>query len=392
MKSITSTCPVCQSSEWEPFFPLPNVPVYCNVLWERQQAARQCPKGDIELAICHSCGMIANVAFDPALVSYDPHYENSLHFSPRFQNYADTLARRLIKTYNLKGKTVIELGCGKGEFLALLCRLEEVRGIGFDPTYVNGGPGSDASSSISVIRDVFSEQYADLECNLVCCRHTLEHVPDPAAFLNAVRHAIGQRRTPVFFEVPNAWFMLRQGSVWDVIYEHYSYFSPPSLARLFHQCRITVEEVREDFGDQFLCLHGMSGNEPTSGTPFHTADVATIVRTAKEFGKTYRDKVDEWKKRLERLRRQRKRVVIWGAGSKGVTFLNVVGETGIEYAVDLNPRKHKRFVPGTGQQVVSPTFLRQYRPDVVVVMNPIYQHEIQEQMRGMALPGPLITL
>lgn len=392
MTFAASTCPICQSSDWERFFPLPGVPVYCCVLWDTQQAARQCPKGDIELAICHSCGMIANAVFDPALVSYDPRYDNSLHFSSRFQSYAEMLARRLIQTYDLKDKTVIELGCGKGDFLELLCQLGEVRGIGFDPTYVGNGDASSAARNMFVVRDVFSEKYSHLDCSLVCCRHTLEHISHPVTFLQTVRRAIGQRKTPLFFEVPNAWYMLREGSVWDVIYEHCSYFSAPSLARLFRQCRMTVDEVREDYGDQFLCLHATTANGSAVESGSEQEAVLRIVNAAANFGKAYREKVSVWKERLQLYQHQGKRAVIWGAGAKGVTFLNAVGDSGIEYAVDLNPRKHSRFIPGTSQQVVSPAFLREYRPEVVLVMNPMYREEITNHTLSLGFAPEVLTV
>ena len=74
---------------------------------------------------------------------------------------------------------------------------------------------------------------------------------------------------------------------------------------------------------------------------------------------------------------------MWGAGSKGVTFLNAVRDEGIEYVIDLNSHKHGRYIPGTGQRVVPPAFLQEYRPDVVLVMNPIYHNEIQGQPRSL---------
>ena len=48
---------------------------------------------------------------------------------------------------------------------------------------------------------------------------------------------------------------------------------------------------------------------------------------------------------------------MWGAGARGVTLLNMLNDSRIEYAVDINPRKQGKYVPGTGQQIVEPTFL-----------------------------------
>jgi len=391
----TSACSICQSKEMESIFRLPGAPVYCNVLWDTPQEAKLCPRGDIELSLCRSCGMIANAVFDPAVVAYEPRYENSLHFSPLFQEYAEKLARRLVHDYALQGKTVIEIGCGKGEFLASLCRLGNNRGIGFDPSYVNGRVDSTAGQGFSVICDHFSEKYEDLACDLLVCRHTLEHIPDPAAFLTGIRHALGRRQVPIFFEVPNALFTLRQGGIWDVIYEHCSYFCPPTLARLFRQSHLSVRGMREDFGGQFLCMDAVNAN----GTSFGPAaredadnEVVRIVQDARKLGQEFREKVEYWRKTLQAFRQAGKRTVVWGAGSKGVTFLNAVGEEGIEYVIDLNSNKHGRYIPGTGQRVVPPAFLQEYRPDVVLVMNPIYRDEIQSQLGSLNVTVELLPV
>jgi SAM-dependent methyltransferase len=383
-------CPVCQSTEVEPFFRLRGVPVCANVLWNTPQEAQLCARGDIELTICRSCGMISNSAFDPALVTYDPRYENSLHFSPFFQEYAERLARRLIQEYALEGKTVIEIGCGKGDFLALLCRLGGNLGVGFDPSYVNGRVDATAGKGLSVIPDGFSAKYADLECDLLCCRHTLEHISNPLSFLTEIRRTLGHRQVPIFFEVPNALFTLRQGGIWDVIYEHCSYFSPPSMSYLFRQARLNVRKVAEDFDGQFLCMDAVNPNGTQSAAPTRPeealpGEVAQIVQDARKLGLEFQVQVDYWKKELRALLQSGKRVVVWGAGAKGVTFLNAVGEKGIEYVVDLNGHKHGRYISGTGQQVVPPAFLREYRPDVVLVMNPIYRNEIRDQIWSLGM-------
>lgn len=94
-------CPVCVFPHLKFFFEILNVPVYCHFLWSEQQAARNCPRGDIKLAFCPRGGFITNAAFDPTRLQYTQDYENSLDYSPRFQDYAQSLAAQLIKRYNL---------------------------------------------------------------------------------------------------------------------------------------------------------------------------------------------------------------------------------------------------------------------------------------------------
>ena len=82
-----------------------------------------------------------------------------------------------------------------------------------------------------------------------------------------------------------------------------------------------------------------------------------------------------------------RRWVIWGAGAKGVTFLNALGieATRMPYIVDINPRKHARYVPGTAQEIVSPKRLVEYQPGYVFVMNPLYLDEVRTTVRQLGL-------
>ena len=87
-----------------------------------------------------------------------------------------------------------------------------------------------------------------------------------------------------------------------------------------------------------------------------------------------------------------KKVVIWGAGSKGITFLNLQAGAGrIDYAVDLNPRKHGRYITGTGQRIVPPDFLAEYVPDAIIVMNPLYVDEIRLMVHELGIDPQMLT-
>ena len=80
---------------------------------------------------------------------------------------------------------------------------------------------------------------------------------------------------------------------------------------------------------------------------------------------------------LARFAAEDREAVVWGAGTKGVMFLNTVpGADRTTRIVDANPRKRGRFVPGSGQEVVTPDDLRAAPPGAVVVTNPLYRDEI----------------
>ena len=64
----------------------------------------------------------------------------------------------------------------------------------------------------------------------------------------------------------------------------------------------------------------------------------------------------------------------------------------LEYAVDINPHKQGKYVPGTGHPIVAPEFLSEYKPEVVFVMNPLYQTEIGERLEELSVQADLVAV
>jgi SAM-dependent methyltransferase len=382
-----ATCPVCGAGDSVPFWSVRQVPVFANVLCDTEAEARRVPRGDIALSFCSACGYIWNIAFEPSLVEYAPAYENALHFSDRFRQYADELARRLVETHGIRDGHVVEIGCGDGQFLALLCDLGGNRGFGFDPSHDPGRSDSTGRDDIEIIADYYSEAYADRGADLVCCRHVLEHIPAPLPFLEGIRRAVGDREDAIlYFEVPNALYTLRDLGIWDILYEHCSYFSPVSLRSLLQRAGFEIVGTRVDYGEQFLCIEAKPGAPGSGPGGEERGELDELRDLVERFGAAYRAKVSEWKDRLTSMAGESRRAAVWGAGTKGVIFLNTLKVSGsVEYIVDINPRKHGRHVAGTGQPIVPPEHLRECPPDTVIVMNAIYIDEIREQVNRLGL-------
>ena len=87
-------------------------------------------------------------------------------------------------------------------------------------------------------------------------------------------------------------------------------------------------------------------------------------------------------------------VAVWGIGSKGVTFLNRMPDADelITHAVDLNPRKHGRHVPGTGHRVTPPEALTERPPSTVLLMNGIYEHEVASRLSSLDSEAELVVV
>jgi SAM-dependent methyltransferase len=394
LRSPGDKCIACGSRNVTPFFEIGRVPVQCNVLWPTCESAISAPVGEIRLGFCSECSHIWNLAYDPSLMQYTQSYENSLHFSPRFREYLDELIAELDRTCSLRGKKVIDVGCGRGDFLKALCRQTGCAGVGFDRSYDPEDISlSDEDGSPEFVVDFYGEQYADYPVDLITCRHVLEHIEDPLDFVTMIRRTMGDRQEiGTFFEVPNALYTIKRLGIWDIIYEHVSYFTANSLAALFNQSGFRVRGVNTVYDGQFLTIHAdPAPNCSAYRNPVQYEPMATLKSDVAAFQQRYQSKLETWREHLRNIEESGSKAVIWGTGSKGVTFLNALEvRDAIAYAVDINPRKHGMFVAGTGQEVVAPTFLREFRPDVVVVLNKIYETEIKSMLASLDVDAEIL--
>ena len=377
----TTACPACAETQTRAFHHQDEIPTNSCLLLADRTEAESYPRGSMELRFCESCGFVFNARFDPRLSEYSARYEETQGFSARFNEFARDLAGRWVRDHGLEGSTVLEIGCGKGEFLEMMCEAGVGRGIGIDPSAHPDRLTSEAAKRIEWITDFYSEDYAHLQADAIVCRHTLEHIAPVGEFMRTVRASIGDRTdTVVLFELPDVRRVLAEVAFWDVYYEHCSYFSAGSLARLFRSTGFEVLDVSLDYDDQYLLIEARpSTTTPAPGAPLPIEDdLADLDALAEAFSAGYHQELDSWKAEVVAAG---DRVVIWGAGSKGVSYLTGLGANApIRYAVDINPHKHGKFMAGTGQEIVAPEFLVDYDPDLVIVMNPVYTDEIRSEL------------
>jgi SAM-dependent methyltransferase len=389
-----AVCPACRGSELQRFFEIRELPANCIALCATRETALDCPKARIELGFCLRCGAVSNLAFDAACLTYDPSYDNSLHFSPTFQKYADGVATDLVERYNLRGKNVVDVGCGNGEFLSLVCGLGNNRGVGFDPSFIPGRANLQAGQGITIVKDYYSERYAEHAADFLMCRHVLEHVAQPQRFLRSLRATLTEKTdAAVFFELPNASFVFQNKGIWDIIYEHCFYYSSGALARLFSTCGFDVLNVAEAFTGQYLRLEARVSARETGLLGDAGGDLDSMRDDILKFAEEYRKCRTHWEDVLRRFAAHGNRVALWGAGAKGAMFLNAFcNMRSLEYIVDVNTHKCGLYIPGTGQKVVSPEFLKQYRPDVLLIVNPNYRDEISRQVSALGLAPELLSI
>jgi SAM-dependent methyltransferase len=365
-------CHLCGSSDTYLFLDRRGVPVHQNLLCRTPDEARAVTRGDLRMTVCRSCEFVFNAAFDRSRMQYGENYDNTQVCSPSFERYVDGLVDRLVNELDIRKKTILEVGCGKGDFLRRVVYADPSnRGVGCDPSYV--GELVSADGRLVFERRFYGEGALEVVPDVVICRHVIEHVEKPALLVQSIRGALGpDSRALIFFETPCVEWILRNGVVWDFFYEHCSLFSAASLRALFRRSGFDVTEVRHVFGGQYLWLEAIPGtSDPAPGN-------ASVHELCRDYAARERTYVEQWRDRIEALA-NRGPVALWGAGAKGVTLANLVDPLCrlLACVVDLNPHKQGCFVAGAGHPIVGVDSLQERGVSAVLLMNANYESEIK---------------
>ena len=215
--------------------------------------------GRLDVQACSNCGYACNAAFDSALLAYDEKCNNDVP-SRVFDEYYRQIAAYLRERYVPRGGVVLDIGCGKGQFLqTMIGMFSNIRGIGVDPSC-----RAYDGERLKLVPAEFPKFLPESAPDLVVCRHTLEHIPNPVRFIRAIGDAVPVR-TPVFFEIPDAAWIVRNGAFWDWCYEHVNYFIAESAAHALMAAKIGNTTSTNGFGAQYLWMEGRTNVQIACG-------------------------------------------------------------------------------------------------------------------------------
>jgi SAM-dependent methyltransferase len=374
---MSGGCAICGSDHIEPLISRRDTPVFQNAGYADAAEARAVTRGDLDFRRCQACGFVWNAAFASERVAYGPAYENRQSLSPAFDVYLQKRAAAACALIEgRQAAAIVEVGCGQADFLDYLAKAAPVGAtaslFGFDPAWRGEEGGGPAGAR--VYRRLFDEKEAldGAPADLIVSRHVIEHIPDPMEFLAILRRSSGPE-TRLAIETPDIDWIRRTGAFHDFFYEHCSLFSLPALDQALSRAGFVATRLERVFDEQYLWAEAIPAEAgamtPASAYQRHWEEVVARAAAAGP-------------------------VVVWGAGAKGATFVQMfdADASRIAAVVDLNPGKQDRHVGGSGHKVVSPEAAAAIAPATVLVMNPAYEGEIGDYVRGHGWRAEIIVV
>lgn len=378
-----SACRACDG----PFFPEP-VFRYAN----QPKGAQHLPSADdlasergvdLEVCQCARCGLV-QLSNDP--VDYWREVIRASAGSPEMMAFRRRQFGEFVERFGLAGKRVLEPGCGRGEYLAVM------RDAGADVHGLEWGEAAVAdarTAGLDVDRGFITArtQIATGPFDAFFTLNYLEHVPDPRDFLAGIHANLAEGAVGIV-EVPNFDMIARQGLFAEFITDHLSYFTQDTLSRLLEDAGFEVVACDVVWHEYIVSATVRKRDVvPNAQRPPSSGPVGAFVGTIERLDTApfetrfarFRDSIASFVGETESAD---DRIAIWGAGHQAFTVMAMFGlDRHVAYVVDSAPFKQGRFTPGTHLPIVAPDALAADPVDAVIVMAASYSDEVVRIIR-----------
>jgi SAM-dependent methyltransferase len=299
----------------------------------------------------------------------------------------------------LEKATVLDIGCNDGTLLKQYP--SAFTKFGIDPSDVASEVGGD----IRVTQDIFPSSelmkaLGDVKCDIVTSIAMFYDLEDPVAFSRNVKDILAPEGLWIF-EMSYMPSMLQMNSYDTICHEHLEYYSLAVIENIMRraQMKIVKAELNAINGGSLRCYATHIGS-----FKFKNAEWSKEVKRLRqeEFDmeidtdkpyKNFQDRINVHREKLlgllKSLKRQGKRVHIYGASTKGNTILQWCGIDNrlIDVASERNPDKYGARTLGTDIPIVSEVESRSMNPDYYLVLPWHFADEFLERETELLRKG-----
>jgi 2-polyprenyl-3-methyl-5-hydroxy-6-metoxy-1,4-benzoquinol methylase len=315
---------------------------------------------DLEVCQCSGCGL---VQLNNEPVSYYKEVIRASAFSDEMKAFRLKQFEEIIQKYSLKNKKIIEIGCGKGEYLSLMNKLDvDVCGI----EYAQESVDYCKASGLDV-----AKMYIENENNIITeapidaffILNFFEHLPDPNSTLRALYKNLTDDGIGIV-EVPNFNMILQNNLFSEFISDHLFYFTKETLNTTLELNGFEIVECKEIWYDYIISV---------------------IVKKRKKLDishfKNYQDKLKkEIKDYIARFGSGN--VAVYGAGHQAMAIISLTNiKDDIKYVIDDAHFKQNKYTPATHIPIVSRDTLITNCVPAIIVMAASYSDEVVSKLQ-----------
>ena len=346
-------CKVCNTDFFKPnLVTLKNVPDSAQIFRKKKKRF----KIQLKIYQCSGCGLV-QVINKP--VTYYKEVIRAVGTSKKMMNFRLNQFKQFKIEFNLKNKRVIEIGCGRGDYLKILNKV-------FKKVYGLEGSRKNfkyvEKKKLKVIYG-FPEKnnykIANFKFDAFFIFSYLEHIPNLRTFLRGIYNNLSSNAVGVV-EVPNFNMILKNKLYSEFIIDHLYYFTKKTLEILLENNGFKIIKIKEIFQNYILSAQ-VKKKQVIELEDFNKIS-SKLNKSVSKFVKKYSNK---------------KKIAVWGAGHQALTLISMAKiEKYFKYIVDSANFKQKKYAPGTNLMVVAPEVFKNDNIKVIIVLAAGYTDEV----------------
>ncbi len=332
---------------------------------------------DLEVFQCSNCGLV-QLSSDP--VSYYKEVVRSVSFSKEMKALRKKQFDNFVKKFSLEGKKVIEIGCGRGEYLSIIQQSGlEAYGLEAGEESVKHCIKNGLKVSQGFIQNS-TDKLSHASFDAFFILNFLEHLPDPNSTLKGIYNNLAEGAVGLV-EVPNFDMILRKKLFSEFIPDHLFYFTKDSLTAALSLNGFEIIECNEICHEYIISatVHPARSNLPEATGVFSKGQPTSVgLKKMKilDMASFYKHQ-EKIKREIEGYLGRFKNIAIWGAGHQALAIISLMNLAGkIKYVVDSATFKQNKFTPATHIRIVSPKTLSKDPVDAVMVIAGSYCDEV----------------
>ncbi len=348
----------------------------------------------LRVLVCKNCWLVQTEDFTQANELFDKDYAYFSGFSTSWLEHSEKYVVNMVERFNLNEKShVVEVAANDG-YLLQYVKARKIPCTGIEPT--NSTAQVAREKGIDIVEVFFGVALAKKlvdqgkQADLTVANNVLAHVPDINDFVAGFAFLLKPNGVSTF-EFHHLMQLVADNQFDTIYHEHFSYLSLTSVQKIFNENGLDVFDVEE------LFTHGGSlrvfAQRKDTGTQEITQRVKNMLLKEEEAGiksehyyKEYQIHAEKAKNDflefLIKAKKEGRKVAAYGAAAKGNTFINYAGIRSdlIKFVVDRNPAKEGKFMPGSRIPIVNESFLKEEKPDYIVILPWNLKAEISEQL------------
>lgn len=356
-----------------------------------------------------ACGLLQMEHTVPPEILYSAYWYRS-GTNNTMRTHLKGIVESALEVLDRKQGTVLDIGCNDGTLLGYYPA--GFSRFGVDPSDV--AQEIDAAMA-TVVQDIFPSpelhsRLGDRKIDIITSIAMFYDLEDPIAFTKGIKNILSPDGIWIF-EMSYMPTMLKMTSYDTICHEHLEFYSLAVIEYILKQCGLKVFNVSHNDinGGSLRCYATHADNFAYKNDVYqqnilqmHQEEFDLELDTDKPY-KYFQERINVHREELlallKKLKKEGKRIHIYGASTKGNTILQWCGVDNriIDFAAERNPDKYGAYTLGTDIPIISEAESRAMKPDYYLVLPWHFKQEFIEREQetlgqGTSFIFPLPTI